>query len=84
MEKFTLNEIKIAVINKDLKKLEELSRMTPAFSSESEAKELIYFINEATKILEEEKRKLSLEMKEIKKLKNFYNQNSSCAFDYQG
>jgi esterase/lipase len=76
MEKFTLNEIKVAVINRDIKKLTELASKTPAFSSEKEAKELIYYINRAADILQEEKDKISKEMKEIKKLQKFNASNT--------
>ena len=67
-----LRELKIAVINKDFDKLKELSFQTPEFSSLKEAKEYLAYIKEAIKLLNEEKLKLSKEMAEIRKLKNFY------------
>jgi len=80
MEKFTLNEIKVAVINRDIEKLKELANKAPAFSSDDEAKELMYYINQATSILVEEKARISKEMKEIKKLQKF-NQSNTQARD---
>ena len=71
MEKFSLNEIKLAVINEDLKRLQELSNKEPSFSSIEQAKEILSYINLAKEILKKEKLKLFKDMQEIKKLKNF-------------
>ena len=76
-----LNELKIAVINKDLKKLEELSNKKVEFSSIDEAKEINNYLKEAKKIILEEKLKLNKEMQEIKKLQNFYNSNNDSKFN---
>ncbi len=72
MKTYSLNEIKIAVINEDLKKLEEISKKEPSFSSVDEAKEILSYINLAKEILKKEKLKLFKEMQEIKKLKQFH------------
>ena len=71
MKTYSLNEIKIAVINEDLEKLKELSKKEPFFSSLDEAKEILSYIDLAKKMLKKEKLKLFKEMQEIKKLKQF-------------
>lgn len=80
-DEFSLKELKLAVINKDLKKLEELSKKNPFFSSIKEAKEFLGYLHEAIKILEKSKNKLSNDMKEIKKLQKFYLNNSNDSFN---
>jgi hypothetical protein len=71
MEKYTLKELKIAVFNKDMEKLKEITKKEPSFSSVEEAKEIVRFIKLAVDIINEEKAKLSKDMQEIKKLKKF-------------
>ena len=66
-----LNDLKIAVINRDLETLKKLSSFEPDFKSIEEANEMLKYIVEAKKILEEEKKKLSSEMQDIKKFKSF-------------
>ena len=73
VDTFTLNELKVAVLNKDLKTLEIISTKKPSFSSIEEAKEIDSYIQEAIKILKEEKLKTFKEMEKIKKLKEFKN-----------
>ncbi|WP_457561031.1 hypothetical protein [Caminibacter sp.] len=67
-----LNDLKIAVINRDLEKLKKLAHRNYEVSSVEEANELLKYIIEAKNILEEEKGKLKKQMNEIKKLKKFY------------
>jgi len=74
---FSLNELKVAVLNKDLKALETLSAKKPSFSSIEEAKEMDSYIQEALKILKKEKLNIFKEMEKIKKLKEFKNNNPS-------
>jgi len=81
---FTLNEIKLAVINRDLEKLKEISTKSPKFSSIKEAQEIESFIKKAIEILNEEKNKISKEMREIKKLQKFQTQKNSSTFDFKG
>jgi len=69
--KFSLNELKIAVINKDLEKIEKLSQKEPECSSLEEMKEMVYFLQKASELLMNEKNKLSNEMDKLKKLKNY-------------
>ncbi len=68
---FTLNELKLAVINEDFEKLEELSKKNPSFSSIEEAKEILSYINLATQMIEKKKKKLLADMNQLKKLKNY-------------
>jgi len=68
---FSLNELKSAVINRDLDKLIEFSKKEPFFSSIEEAKEIVSYINLAKKILEEERKKLNEEMNKVKNLKKY-------------
>jgi len=79
-----LKELKLAVINRDLKKLEILSNSSPTFSSIEEAKEINTYIKEAVKILQEEKLKVFKEMEKIKKLKEFQNKQNKGSFDFKG
>jgi altronate dehydratase len=81
---FTLNEIKLAVINRDLEKLKEISIKKPLFSSIQEAQEIESYIKKAIEILNEEKSKISKEMREIKKLQKFQTQKNSSSFDFKG
>jgi len=78
-----LNELKVAVINGDLKKLEELSKKEPFFSSLEEAKEIQAFIKKAVEILEKEKKKTALNMQKIKKLQKFNSSKEHKAFDFK-
>ncbi len=66
-----LNELKAAVINRDLKKLEEISKQEPGFKNIEEAKEIRVYIKEAVKLFEEEKSRLLKDMQKIKKIKNY-------------
>jgi len=70
-EKFSLNELKSAVINRDLDRLVEFSKKVPFFSSIEEAKEILSYINLAKKILEEERKKLNEEMKKVTNIKKY-------------
>jgi len=70
-EKFRLDELKSAVINRDLNRLMELSKREPFFNSIDEAKEILSYINLAKKILEEEKEKINKEMNKLKNIKKY-------------
>jgi len=78
-----LNDLKIAVINRDLETLKKLSSFEPDFKSIEEANEMLKYIVEAKKILEEEKKKLSSEMQDIKKIQKFYSSKKSGGFDFK-
>jgi len=70
-EKFRLDELKSAVINRDLEKLVEFSKKEPIFNSIDEAKEILSYLNLAKKILEKEKENLQTEMTKIKNIKQY-------------
>jgi hypothetical protein len=78
-----LNDLKVAVINKDIEKLKKLSDVSPGFSSVEEANEILNYIIEAKKILENEKASLSSQMKDIKKLQKFYTSKKESGFDFK-
>jgi len=70
-----ISSLKIAIINNDLKKLEEYSnRKIPDFSSIDEAKEALSLIESATDILEKEKNKIKIQMNQIKQTKKYKNE----------
>ena len=77
---YTLNELKVAVINKDLKKIEEFSDKEPQFSSIEEAKEFISYLEKAKKLLNSQKLKLKQEMKKIQELKKYNLENQISNF----
>ena len=77
-------ELKIAIINKDLEKLKELSIVSFSFKNIEEAKEVLVLINQAISILQKEKKILSNQMKQIKKLKKFSDNNKGIKkFDFK-
>ena len=80
-DKVSLKELKIAFINKDINKLEELSKKTPNFASIEEAKEFLALISQINSFLQKEKIKILEEMNKIKKLKEF-NKNQK-NFDFK-
>ena len=66
-----LNNLKAAVINQDLKKIEQIIKKEPVFESEDEAKEIQAYIKEAIKLFEAEKSRLLKDMQKIKQIKNY-------------
>ena len=68
---FNLNELKVAFINEDIKKLEELSKKTPSFSSIEEAKEIQSLINQINSFLLSKKQQLLKDMQKIKQIKKY-------------
>ncbi|NPA11086.1 MAG: hypothetical protein GXO62_02465 [Epsilonproteobacteria bacterium] len=83
MCEYNLNEIKLAVINKNIQKLLKLADCTPQYKSVEEAKELLKYIDLAKLLIKEEKLKVFKEMEEIKKLKKFYEEKEG-HFDLSG
>jgi hypothetical protein len=69
-----LNELKVAVINEDIDKLQKLIDITPEYETIEEAREIVSFMREAIKLLQKEKNRLSIEMQKIKKLQKFNNE----------
>jgi hypothetical protein len=78
-----LNELKVAVINEDLKKLEELSNKAPQFDSIEEAQEIQAFLKRAINLLQKEKNRLAIDMKKIKDLQKFNNSQKKESFDFK-
>lgn len=78
-----IKELKIAVINKDLEKLKELSNSSFSFKNIQEAKEALVLIKQATSILQKEKEILSHQMSQIKKLQKFNSNKESKNFDFK-
>jgi len=78
-----LNELKVAVINEDLKKLEELSQQTPHFNNIEEAQEIQVFLKKAVDLLQKEKNRIAIDMKKIKDLQKFNNSQKKESFDFK-
>jgi len=70
-DSFTLKDLKLAVINEDLKKLEELSKKIPSYSSIDEAKEILVYIELANNIIKKKKKELLKDIQQLKKIKNY-------------
>ena len=70
-EKYNLKDLKIAVINEDFDKLEKFSKMDFEVNSVEEAKEMLHYIELAKEIIQREKMKLSKEMAQMRKLKEY-------------
>jgi len=72
-----ITSLKIALINNDLKKLEEYSkREIPHFSSTSEAKEALNLVTQATEILNTKKNEIGKILQELKQAKKFIQSSS--------
>ncbi|MEO1924365.1 MAG: hypothetical protein ABGX25_07625 [Nautiliaceae bacterium] len=84
MDKFSLNELKLAIINNDIGKIIEISNKEPAFSSTEEAQEILSFINKANEILKKEKLKIFKNMQEVKKLQKYYQEAKKDSFNIEG
>jgi len=79
-----LKELKIAVINKDIKRIEKLADMSVSFNSLEEAEEINAYLKKAVELLKEEKTKLSSEMKKIKNLQKFTQDRKKETFSFKG
>ena len=70
-----INSLKIAIINNDLKKLEEYSNIKiPNFSSIDEAKEALSLIENAKNMLEKEQNKIKNKMNQLKQTQKYKNE----------
>jgi len=70
-----IKSLKIALINEDLKKIEEYSnREVPSFNSIEEAKKALNLVEKAENILKIKKNELQIQMKQIKQTDK-YRQN---------
>ncbi|MDD3466332.1 MAG: hypothetical protein PHE67_04205 [Campylobacterales bacterium] len=65
------NELKIAIVNMDIKKLDELSGTNFESSNLAEMQEVAALILEAIKVLEVEKTKTSNAMSALKKMNKY-------------
>lgn len=72
-EKYSLKDLKVAVINEDLEALAKYSAMEFDVSSIEEAEEMLHYIELAKNIINREKVKLSKEMQQMRKVKNYTN-----------
>jgi len=74
-----INDLKIAIINGDLSKIEEYSnREIPNFSSIKEANEALSLVENAKNVLQKEKNKIQLQMNQLKQTNRYkINYNSS-------
>jgi hypothetical protein len=67
-----INNLKIAIINDDLSKIEKYSnRKIPKFSSIKEAKEALLLVEKAKNILQKEKNKIQLKMNQLKQTNQY-------------
>jgi hypothetical protein len=79
-----LNELKIAVINEDIDKLQKLIDTAPEYNTLQEAQEIVAFLQQAVKFLQKEKNRLSAEMQKIKNLQKFNTQKKEKkTFDFK-
>lgn len=72
-----LNELKIALIEKDIEKLEELSNVKLKFETMEEMQEALYLIQEAEQLLTTLKNKTAMSMQQLKKNIDFLNATQS-------
>jgi len=78
-----LSDLRLAVINRDLKKLEYLASKEVEYENIEEAKEINAYLKAAIEILKEEKNNVSLEMQKVKNLKKFYMQEKKESFNFK-
>jgi len=79
-----VNSLKIAIINNDLKKIEEYSNSTiPSFSSIEEAKEALSLVNQAKNILVQEKNILSKKLQALKQNKKYFQTTNTSTMNFK-
>jgi len=79
-----INSLKIAIINNDLKKLEEYSkREVPEFSSIEEAKKALNLINQATNILMKEKNIIAKKLQALKQNKQYFHIHNTSTMNFK-
>ncbi len=66
-----LNELKVAVINSDFAKMDELSNIMFTSSDKSELEEAAALIGNAMQLLDEERAKTLEEMRNIQKIRKY-------------
>ena len=72
-----LSQLKLAVINQDLKKLEELADIEFKSDKQEEVAEAHALIGEAIKILSEQKNKTFEAMQSLKKMRSYADEYSN-------
>jgi len=80
-----LNDIKVAVINRDLEKLSQIvQEEVPKFDTLEEMKEAQSFVNMAMAIFEEEQARIAKFLSEYRKLKNYESNSYSYQTEWVG
>ncbi len=72
-----LNKTKIAILEKDLKKLEELAQAIPLFQDIEEAKTASMLLVEMKNVFTEEQERIRKAMNELKKTRKMLTENIS-------
>ena len=72
-----LNELKVAYLNKNDSKLNELLDNTPILKTRDEMFEALAIMEQITEYAKAQKEKLSLEMRKLKQTKNFFPQKEN-------
>ena len=72
-----LNELKVAYLNKNDNKLNELLDNTPILKTRDEMFEALAIMEQITEYAKAQKEKLSLEMRKLKQTKNFFPQQEN-------
>ena len=79
-----ISSLKIAIINNDLKKLEEYSkRKIPEFSSIEEAKKALNLVNQAVSILTKEKDKIGKKLNVFKQQQKYFQSTAQSSFNFK-
>lgn len=72
-KKSWISALKLAVINKDFDKIEELSKDVPQFETLNESQEALALIEQVNVLLKNEKEKILSQMQKLKKTKEYLN-----------
>ena len=80
-----INSLKVAIINNDLKKIEEYSKrkLPSSFSSIEEAKEALNLINQAINILKIKKDKIGKTLNQLKQNQKYIQTYQGSTFNFQ-
>lgn len=72
-----LNELKVAYLNKNDKRLDELLANTPILKTRDEMFEALAIMEQLTEYAKAQKERLGLEMRKLKQTKNFFPQQEN-------
>jgi len=79
-----INDLKIAIVNNNLKMIEKYSnRSIPQFSSIEEAKEALHLVNEAMGILQNKKNEIGIKLNSLKQQQTYTLSNTNPTFSFQ-